>query len=168
MIVVGQGQAPHWVWISPPRVDWIRARLARTGTVVISLGAVAVVVVLVNLPSSRDPFAWFGVIMGGLGAFWGLLAGLSLVLARECARDGYFDVNHAQGVRRVLGVLWGAVILCTMIAALLQVGLLSDDRRAVPFTVGAALYFVALYLLVVLGGVAFFAGRGVLRLSPGR
>ncbi|MFD9704321.1 hypothetical protein [Lentzea sp. NPDC059081] len=166
MIVVGQGPAPCWVWISPPRVDWIRARLARTGAAVIALGSVAVVVVLLNLPSSHHPFAWFGVVMGGLGAFWGLLAGLSLVLARDCARDGYFDVTNAQAVRRTLGVLWGAVIACATIAGLLQVGLLSDDTRPVPFTVGVALYFVALYLLVVLGGVAFFAGRGVLRVSP--
>jgi hypothetical protein len=166
VIVVGSGPAPHWVWVSSPRVEWIRARLARTGAVVIWLALVAGIVVGLNLPSSRHPFAWLGVIMGGLGVFWGLLSGLSLVLSRSCARDGYLDVANAQTVRRLLGVLWGSVIVCTTIAGLLEVAVLNDERRPLPFTVGAAAYFAVLALLVVLGGVAFFTARKVLRVSP--
>ena len=166
MIFVGQGPVPYWVWVSPPRAEWMRARMARTGAIVIWLALVAGIVVGLNLPSSRHPFAWLGVIMAGLGVFWGLLSGLSVVLARSCARDGYFDVANAQMVRRLLGVLWGSVIVCTMIAGLLEVAVLSDERRPVPFTVGAAAYLAVLVLLVVLGGVAFFTARKVLRVSP--
>ncbi|HUQ59544.1 hypothetical protein [Lentzea sp.] len=169
MIVVGQGPAPYWVWISVPRVEWIRARTAMTGLAVVWLALVSGIVLVavgVNLPSSHDPFARMGLITAGLSAFWGLLSGGSLIGVRTCARDGYLDVNNAPLLCRVLGVLWGSTIVCAMIAWLLEVALLSDEARPVPFTVGAAVYLAALAIPVVLGGVAFLTARKVLRVSP--
>jgi hypothetical protein len=39
------------------------------------------------------------------------------------------------------------------------------EARPVPFTAGSAVYLAVLALLVVLGGVAFFTARNVLRVS---
>ncbi len=169
MTTVGRKAAPQWVWVSAPRVEWIRARTVSTGVVVIWLALVSGIVLVgvgLNLPSSHVPITRMGAVMAGLGAFWVLLSGVSLVAARTCARNGYLDVNTASSQRRALGVLWCIAIVCVMFAWFLEVVTLGGMTGPVPFTAGAAVYLAVLALLVVLGGVAFFTARKVLRLSP--
>lgn len=118
---------------------------------------IVLVAVGLNLPSSHNPINVMGVVTAGIGAFWGLLSGLSLAAARSCARGEHVDVNNARLVRRLLGVWWGGAIFCAVVAGFAE--LMS------PFTVGSAVYLAVLGLLVVLGGVAFFTARRVFRLG---
>jgi len=84
-------------------------------------------------PSAHNPINVIGVMMGGIGAFWGVLSGLSLATARSCAQGEYVDVNNARLVRRLLGVWWGGTIFCAMAAGFAEVMSLRDE---VSFTVG--------------------------------
>jgi hypothetical protein len=52
-----------------------------------------------------------------------------------------------------------------MAAWFCEVMTVNGDARPVPFTVGSAVYLAVLGLLVVLGGVAFFTARKVLRVG---
>jgi hypothetical protein len=165
LIIVGQGPQPYWVWVSAARVERIRTRLALTGLPLIGMAlvfGVVLVAVGLNLPSSDSPINVIGVMMGGIGAFWGVLSGLSLATARSCAQGEYVDVNNARLVRRLLGVWWGGTIFCVLVPFLFEVMALRGD---VPFTVGLAVYLAVLVLLVVQGGVAFFTARRVLRVG---
>ena len=65
----------------------------------------------------------------------------------------------------MLGVWWLGAIVCAMAAWFCEVMALNSDVRPVPFTVGSAVYLAVLGLLVVLGGVAFFTARKVLRVG---
>ncbi|MFC3895562.1 hypothetical protein ACFOWZ_29155 [Lentzea rhizosphaerae] len=168
MIVVGRGEPPQWVWVSAERVERMRARSAVAGLPVTGLALVSgIVLVAVGLtvPSARSPINVIGVVVAGIGAFWVLLSGLSLVSARSCARDAYVDVNGVRLVRRLLGVWWGGAIFCALVAGFAEVMTLNVKTRPVPFTVGSAVYLALLALLVVLGGVAFFTARRVLRVG---
>jgi hypothetical protein len=163
--MVGQGPSPYWVWVSAPRVERIRTRLAVTGLPIIGMALVfgiVVVAVGLNLPSAHNPINVIGVVMGGIGAFWGVLSGLSLATARSCAQGEYVDVNNARLVRRLLGVWWGGTVFSVLFPLLFEVMSLRDE---VPFTVGSAVYLAVLALLAVLGGVAFFTARCVLRVG---
>lgn len=158
MMIIGRGRPPQWVPVLPARVEWIRARLAVTGSLVlvaaVALGIVLVVVGL-NLPSADSPLNVIGVMTAGFGAFWGVLSGLSLATARSCARDGFVDVNGARLVRRLLGVWWGGTIFCALVAGFAEV----------MATASSAVYLVLLVVVVVLGGIAFVVARQVLRPS---
>lgn len=46
MMIIGRGPPPQWVPVHPARVEWIRARLAVTGSLVL-VAAVALGIVLV-------------------------------------------------------------------------------------------------------------------------
>lgn len=162
MIVIGRGQPPQWVWVSAARVQWMRARLAVVGLAVVGAALVfgiVLVAVGLKLPSSRNPINVIGVMIAGLAAFWVLLAGLSLLSARSCAQREHVDVNGARLVRRLLGVWWGGAIFCVLGAWFVEV---MTFRRA-PVMVGSALYLALLAVIVVLGGVAFFAAGNILR-----
>ncbi|KJK50817.1 hypothetical protein UK23_09110 [Lentzea aerocolonigenes] len=153
------------MWVSAPRVERIRTRLALTGLPIIGMALVLGIVLVavgLNLPSSHSPINVIGVMTGGIGAFWGFLSGLSLATARSCAQGEYVDVNNARLVRRLLGVWWGGTIFCVLFPLFFEVMALRDE---VPFTVGSAVYLAVLVILVVLGGLAFFTARGVFRLS---
>lgn len=168
MIIIGQGRPPQWVWVSASRVERIRTRLALTGLPLIGMALVfgtVLVVVGLNLPGSRSPINVIGVIMAGIAAFWAGLSGLSLATARSCARGEFVDVNGASLVRRLLGVWWGGAIFCALAAGFAEVMTLNVKTRPVPFTVGSVVYLAVLVLLVVLGGVAFFTARRVLRVG---
>lgn len=168
MIIVGQGRPPQWVWASVERVERIRTRLALTGLPLIGMALVFGIVLVaagLSLPSSHSPINVIGVMTAGIAAFWAVLSGLSLATARSCARDGYVDVNGARLVRRLLGVWWGGTIFCAMAAGFAEVMALNVKTRPVPFTVGSVVYLTLLALLVVLGGVAFFTARRVLRVA---
>ncbi|MCP2248974.1 hypothetical protein [Lentzea aerocolonigenes] len=168
MIIVGQGPQPHWVWVSAARVERIRTRLALTGLPLIGMAlvfGVVLVAVGLNLPSSDNPINVIGVMTAGIGAFWGVLSGLSLATARSRARGEFVDVNGARLVRRLLGVWWGGAIFCALVAGFAEVMALNAKTRPVPFTVGSAVYLALLVVLVVLGGVAFFTARRVLRVA---
>lgn len=52
-----------------------------------------------------------------------------------------------------------------VVAGFAEVMTLSSETRPVPFTVASAVYLTLLAVLVVLGGVAFFTARTVLRVS---
>jgi hypothetical protein len=164
-MIIGQAGPPRWVWVSAAQVQRIRARLTLTGLPLIGMALVfgiVLVVVGLNLPSAHNPINAIGVMMAGIGAFWGVLSGLSLATARSCARGEFVDVNNARLVRRLLGVWWGGAIVCVLLPWFAEVMAL---RGGVPVTVGSVVYLAVLVLLVVLGGVAFFTGRGVLRVS---
>ncbi|MET8762311.1 hypothetical protein [Lentzea sp. NPDC004782] len=164
-MIIGQGPAPQWVWVSAARVQRIRTRLAVTGLPLIGMALVfgiVLVAVGLNLPSAHSPINVIGVMIAGIGAFWGVLSGLSLATARSCAQGEFVDVNNARLVRRLLGVWWGGAIFCAMAAGFAEVMSLRDE---VPFAVGSAVYLAVLVLLVVLGGVAFFTARRVFRVS---
>ncbi|WP_330270223.1 hypothetical protein OG205_23315 [Lentzea sp. NBC_00516] len=168
MMIIGQGPVPAWVWVSAPRVERIRTRLALTGLPLIGLAlvfGVALVVIGLNLPSSHSPINVIGVMTAGIGAFCGILSGVSLVTARSCARGEFVDVNGARLVRRLLGAWWGGAIFCVLVAWFAEVMALNVTTRPVPLTVGSAVYLAVLGLLVVLGGVAFFTARKVLRVG---
>ncbi|MEV6241230.1 hypothetical protein [Lentzea sp. NPDC051838] len=156
-MIIGQGSPPLWVPVPAARVERIRVRLAVTGLLVLG-GAVlmgaALVVVGLNLPSADNPINVIGVMTAGIGAFWGVLSGLSLATARSCARDGFVDVNGARLVRRLLGVWWGGTIFCALFAGFAEV-----------MTAGSAVYLAVLVLLVALGGFAFFTARSAFRLG---
>jgi hypothetical protein len=62
-------------------------------------------------------------------------------------------------------VWWGGAIFCALAAGFAEVMTLNVKTRPVPFTVGSAVYLALLALLVVLGGVAFFTARRVLRVA---
>lgn len=148
------------------RVERIRARTAVTGVLLIGMAlacGIALVVIGLNLPTSHNPLNVIGVMTAGIGAFWALLSGLSLVTARSCARGEFVDVNGARLVRRLLGVWWGGTIFCVLAAWFAQVMTLNVQAR--PLAAGSAVYLALLGLLVVLGGVAFFTARKVLRVS---
>ncbi|MGW4209715.1 hypothetical protein ACWEIJ_17130 [Lentzea sp. NPDC004789] len=165
MIMIGQGPSPHWVWVSAPRVERIRARLTVMGLPIVGMALVfgiVLVAVGLNLPSSHNPINVIGVMMGGIGAFWGVLSGLSLATGRSCAQGEYVDVNNARLVLRLLGVWWGGAVFSVLFPLFFEVMSL---RGEVPFTVGSAVYLAVLVLLVVLGGVAFFTARRVFRIS---
>ena len=165
-MIIGQGPPPAWVWVSAPRVERIRTRLALTGLPLIGMALVfgiVLVAVGLNLPTAHSPISVIGVVTAGIGAFWGILSGVSLATARSCARGEFVDVNGARLVRRLLGVWWGGAIFCAMFAWFCEVMALSSDARPVAFTAGSAVYLAVLGLLVVLGGVAFFTARKVLR-----
>ncbi|GLY53687.1 hypothetical protein [Lentzea sp. NBRC 102530] len=165
-MIVGQGPPPQWVRVPDERVRWIRKRLALTGLPLIGMALVfgiVLVAVGLNLPTADNPINVIGVVIAGIGAFWGILSGLSLATARSCARDGYVDVNGARLVRRLLGVWWAGAIFCALFAWFCEAMTLNGGERPVPFTTGSAVYLAVLGLLVVLGGVAFFTGRRVLR-----
>ncbi|MFJ8966945.1 hypothetical protein ACIRG5_46890 [Lentzea sp. NPDC102401] len=167
-MIIGQGPAPQWVWVPATRVERIRTRLALTGLPLIGMALVfgiVLVAVGLNLPSAHSPINVIGVVTAGIGAFWGILSGVSLATARSCARGEYVDVNGARLVRRLLGVWWLGAIVCAMAAWFCEVMTLNSDARPVPFTVGSAVYLAVLGLLVVLGGVAFFTARKVLRVG---
>ncbi|WP_218164572.1 hypothetical protein [Lentzea waywayandensis] len=152
--------------MSAPRVERIRTRLALTGLPLIGMALVfgiALVVIGLNLPSSRSPINVIGVMTAGIGAFCAVLSGLSLATARSCAQGEYVDVNGARLVRRLLGVWWGGAIFCVLVAWFAEVMALNVKTRPVPFTAGAAVYLALLGLLIVLGGVAFFTAHRVLR-----
>ncbi|MDT7784799.1 MAG: hypothetical protein QOF58_3218 [Pseudonocardiales bacterium] len=158
VMIIGQGPPPHWVPAPPARVEWIRARLAVTGSLVIGAAVVlgiALVVAGLNLPSAHSPINVIGVMTAGIGAFWGVLSGLSLATARSCARDGFVDVNGARLVRRLLGVWWGGTIFCALVAGFAEV----------MAPASSAVYLVLLAVVVVLGGIAFVVARQVLRAS---
>ena len=162
MIVIGRGEPPQWVWVSAVRVQRIRARLAVIGLPVAGLAVVFGIVLVVmglNLPSSRSPISVIGVLMAGLAAIWALLSGLSLVTARSCARREHIDVNGARLVLRLLGVWWGGAIFCVLFAWFVEV------MMPGPVTAASAVYLALLAVIVVLGGVAFFVGRTVLRVN---
>jgi len=168
LIIIGQGPQPQWVWVSAQRVQRIRARLAVTGLPLIGMALVfgiVLVVVGLNLPSASSPINVIGVMMAGFAAFWALLSGLSLATARSCARDEFVDVNGVRTVRRLLGVWWGGAIFCVLAALFAEVMTLSRQTRPVPFTAGSAVYLALLTVVVVLGGVAFFTARKVLRVG---
>jgi hypothetical protein len=156
-MIIGRGEPPRWVPVHPARVEWIRARLAVTGLLVIG-GAVLLGVVLVviglNLPSAAGPINVIGVMTAGIGAFWGVQSGLSLVTARSCARDGFVDFTGASLVRRLLGVWWGGSIFCALVAGFVEMMSPAPD----------AVYLVLLACVVVLGGIAFFTACRVLRM----
>ncbi|SMD15843.1 hypothetical protein [Lentzea albidocapillata] len=167
-MIIGQGPAPAWVWVSAPRVERIRTRLALTGLPLIGMALVfgiALVGVGLNLPTAHSPINVIGVMTAGIGAFWGILSGVSLATARSCARGEFVDVNGARLVRRLLGVWWLGAIVCAMAAWFCEVMTLNSVARPVPFTIGSAVYLAVLGLLVVLGGVAFFTARKVLRVG---
>ncbi|WP_394613001.1 hypothetical protein JNUCC0626_23900 [Lentzea sp. JNUCC 0626] len=167
-MIVGQGPPPQWVRMPAERVAWIRTRLALTGLPLIGVALVfgiVLVAVGLNLPTAHNPINVIGVTVAGIGAFWGILSGLSLATARSCARDGYVDVNGAGLVRRLLGVWWAGAIFCALFAWFCEVMTLTGDERPVPFTAGSAVYLAVLGLLVLLGGVAFFTARRVLRVG---
>ncbi|MFD4643238.1 hypothetical protein ACFWN2_38435 [Lentzea sp. NPDC058436] len=167
-MIVGQGPPPQWVWVPAARVERIRTRLALTGLPLIGMALVfgiVLVAVGLNLPTSHNPLNVIGVMMAGIGAFWGFLSGLSLATARSRARGEYVDVNGARLARRLLGVWWGAAIFCALAAWFCEVMTLNNAERPVPFTAGSAVYLAVLGLLVVLGGVAFFTARRVLRVG---
>ncbi|HEX8868880.1 MAG TPA: hypothetical protein VF821_24680 [Lentzea sp.] len=69
-MIIGQGSPPLWVPVHPARVEWIRVLLG-----------VAVVVAGLNLPSADSPINVIGVMTTGIGAFCGVLSGLSLATA---------------------------------------------------------------------------------------
>lgn len=168
MMLVGQGPPPRWVWVPAARVERIRTRLALTGLPLIGMALVfgiVLVAVGLSLPSAHSPINVIGVVMAGIGAFWGLLSGLSLTTARSCARGEWVDVNGARLVRRLLGVWWGGAIFCVLVAWFVEVMAMHVKTRPVPFTAGSAVYLAVLGLLVVLGGVAFFTARSVLRVG---
>ncbi|GHH59894.1 hypothetical protein [Lentzea cavernae] len=165
-MIVGQGPPPQWVRVPAERVQWIRTRLALTGLPLIGMALVfgiVLVAVGLTLPTARSPINVIGVMTAGIGAFWGILSGVSLATARSCARGEYVDVNGARLVRRLLGAWWGGAIFCAMFAWFCEVMALTSETRPVPFTAGSAVYLAVLGLLVVLGGVAFFTARSVLR-----
>lgn len=167
-MIIGQGPPPAWVWVSAPRVERIRTRLALTGLPLIGMALVfgiVLVAVGLNLPTADNPLNVIGVMMAGIGAFWGVLSGVSLTTARSCARGEFVDVNGARLVRRLLGVWWGGAIFCVMAAWFSEVMTLNNEERPLPFTAGSAVYLAVLALLVVLGGVAFFTARKVLRVG---
>jgi hypothetical protein len=164
-MIIGQGPSPQWVRVSAARVQQIRTRLAVTGLPLIGMALVfgiVLVAVGLNLPSAHSPINVIGVMIAGIGAFWGVLSGLSLATARSCAQGEFVDVNNARLVRRLLGVWWGGAIFCAMAAGFAEVMSVGDE---VSFTVGSAVYLAVLVLLVVLGGVAFFTARRVFRVS---
>jgi hypothetical protein len=168
LIIIGQGRQPQWVRVPAARVERIRTRLALTGLPLIGMALVfgiVLVAVGLNLPTSDNPLNVIGVMMAGIGAFWGVLSGLSLATARSCARGEFVDVNGARLVRRLLGVWWSGGIFCVTAAWFSEVMTLGNEERPVPFTAGSAVYLAVLALLVVLGGVAFFTARRVFRLS---
>ncbi|GAA3653041.1 hypothetical protein GCM10022267_44190 [Lentzea roselyniae] len=168
MIIIGQGPQPQWVWVSAARVQRIRARLAVTGLPLIGMALVfgiVLVAVGLNLPTSHNPLNLLGVVMAGIAAFCALLSGLSLATARSCARGECVDMNGARLVRRLLGVWWGGAIFCAMAAWFSEVMTLNSEVRPVPFTAGSAVYLALLAVVVVLGGVAFFTARRVLRVA---
>lgn len=166
MIVIGRGQPPRWVWVSAARVRRMRARLAVTGLAVVGAALVFGVVLVaigLNLPSSHNPINVIGVMTAGLAAFWALLSGLGLLSARSCAQREHVDVNGARLVRRLLGAWWGGAIFCVLAAWFAEV---MTFRRA-PVMVGSAVYLALLAVIVVLGGVAFFAAGNILGRSRG-
>lgn len=162
MIVVGRGEPPRWVPVPADRVERARARLALTGLPVVGaalvLGIVLVVVGL-NLPSARNPINVIGVMTAGIAVFCAMLSGASVLSARSCVRDGYVDVNGSRLVRRLLGVWWGAAIFCVLGAWFAEVMTLGGDVR---FGAGSAAYLALLAVVLVLGGVAFFATSNIL------
>ncbi|MFJ5992194.1 hypothetical protein [Lentzea sp. NPDC092896] len=167
-MIIGPGVRPAWVRVSAPRVEGIRTRLALTGLSLIGVALVfgiVLVAVGLTLPSSHSPINVIGVMTAGIGAFWGILSGVGLATARSCARGEFVDVNGARLVRRLLGVWWAGAIFCAMFAWFCEVMALSNAERPVPFTVGSVVYLAVLGLLVVLGGVAFFTARKVLRVG---
>lgn len=167
-MIVGQGPPPQWVWVPAARVERIRTRLALTGLPLIGVALVfgiVLVAVGLNLPTAHSPINVIGVMTAGIGAFWGVLSGVSLATARSRARGEFVDVNGTRLVRRLLGVWWGAAIFCALVAWFCEVMTLNSEARPVPFTAGSAVYLAVLGLLVVLGGVAFFTARKVLRVG---
>jgi len=163
MIVVGRGEPPQWVPVPADRVERARARLALIGLPVagaaLVLGIVLVAVGL-NLLTARSPLNVIGVMTAGIAAFFAMLSGASVLSARSCVRDGYVDVNGSRLVRRLLGVWWGAAIFCVLGAWFAEVMTLRGD---VPFGAGSAVYLALLALVLVLGGLAFFAASNILR-----
>lgn len=159
-MIIGQGPPPRWVPAPAARVQRTRTLLALTGLPVIGAALVfgiVLVAVGLTLPSARSPINVIGVMMGGVGAFWALLSGVSLTTARSCARDGYVDVAGARVVRRLLGVWWGGAVFCALLAGLVEL------KAPQPSSTGSAVYLAVLALLVVPGGLAFFVARSALR-----
>ena len=159
MIVIGRAEPPQWVWVSAAHVQQIRARLALTGLPVIGAALVlgiALVAVGLALPSADSPINVIGVLIAAIAAFWALLSGLSLATARSCAQGEHVDVNGARLVRRLLGVWWGAAIVCVLIAGFAEV------MSPTPVDAGSVVYLVLLAAVVALGGVAFSAAGNVL------
>lgn len=159
VIMIGRGEPPQWVWVSAGHVQSVRARLARAGLPLIgaALGAgIALVAVGLSLPTADSPINVIGVLIAGIGAFWGLLSGLSLATARSCAQGEFVDVNAARLVRRLLAVWWAGAICCGLLAGFAEV------MSPLPFTVGSAVYLALLVAVVVLCGVAFLIAGNIL------
>lgn len=161
---------PAWLWLSAPRAQELRTSCTRLGVALIAAAvALALLLVAVGISLSTpgnalDATAW---IFGPVSVLPLVLAGAVLVNARVHVRGEHLDLAGARKARRGLAVLCVCVLLSSGVAAgarLSAISLASDGRS---WSVSPAnwIYLLLLLVVVLLGGVAFVAGRTTLRPS---
>ncbi|MEU4807506.1 hypothetical protein [Actinosynnema sp. NPDC023587] len=156
-------------WISEPGARELRASCTRLGAVLIAAAVVlAALLVAVGLSLSTygnalNAIAWPLGVMSTLPL---LLSGVVLANARAHVRGEHLDLAGARKARRGLAVLW----VCTCLSALFAAGARLDatrfgpqDRALLP---ADWIYLLLLATAIVLGGVAFTAGRTLFRTTP--
>lgn len=81
--------------------------------------ALAIYSVRGGLPAATVGTTGMNVLVGVLAAFFCCCAGITLVAGRICVVDDYLDLEFASKVRRVLGVLFAAVLVTSGLASIM-------------------------------------------------
>ncbi len=151
-------------WITAERAQEIRTSGTRLGAAIIVAAAVlGTLIALVGLAlrtsgNALDTIAW---ILGAAGVLPLLLAGTIVVNARSHVHGTHLDVPGARKALRALALMWVCAFLIAILAGAAR--LVASRNAPAPFPAAGWIYLLLLATVVVLAGVAFAAGRSLLR-----